>query len=319
VPTSYADLMQHEDFADFPEPHLVDHTYEDYVPRTGTAGEWSGEARTQPPVPMPLPLPVLAPLSPMMGSFDMNRKSSTFASYTMPTPTPSYEDEQTRQKRLYGEVAHAAGVAEPITPGIHLNASTNSTISNTTTSSFSAHDPMPLNNTAPSRLPAMNLNLDTIPPRPFEHGRPLSPLVEVATPMSYASRQPKSSYESQYQNLYPASASPSNVSLNPFDDVPLDSHAAPTGPRSITDRSVNAGKRASRASRASQGSLASNASGTGSNPFPMPRFPPPSPGSVPGSITDSPSRWAPQGSGMGKPQGRGVSLRFDEDDAYGGI
>ena len=143
------------------------------VPSMGSAASPSNDVevlRPLPPTPpqvdeaqrataAPNGLPSLEPMSPFMTAFDMSRK-------------PGMEDEQSTQKRMYTEVADAAGVHEPPTPKSAGDLNT-STSTNDSSSSF-GHDPMP------SRVPSFNLE----PPRPYVHGQPLSPLTEMSTPMT---------------------------------------------------------------------------------------------------------------------------------------
>jgi hypothetical protein len=194
VPNTQAQLAQLDDFADMPEPHAQGGymTYEDtpYTPQTASSNsDWhstppqhksrvsmsvpktrvtSGTLPAYPAPAAPLPLPILEPMSPLMSGFDLHRQSQPLAMY-LPESTPAV------QKRLYGEISQAAGFAEPLTPAYpnQLNQSTSSTTSHQTTSSFSAHEPIP-------RLPILNLPA----PQPYVHGLPLSPLQEVATPSS---------------------------------------------------------------------------------------------------------------------------------------
>lgn len=269
-PVSHFAIAEHEDFADMPEPMTP--TNVDYNPRTATTiGEWAGDARppqgrsrvsmttprgmggdaveaarmspTEVLRPMPAvsfptaaALPSFEPMSPLMTGFDLRRSSSQ--------PLAMYEDEQAEQKRMYGEVAMTAGVPEPPTP----KALNDSTSTYETTSSFSAHDPMP-------RLPSVTVN----PPQPYIHGRPLSPLAEMPTPMSISTRISDA----------PIPSSSVLHEANPYERTLLGARQQPSAPPY---------------------SAASTAGATG---FPSPAYPPPSPGgmSVPGSVTDSPQRW----------------------------
>ena len=168
-PTNHMSIEQHEDFEHQP-----------WTPRTATTTEWPGDARApqsrsrvsmitprgepapetlavarmsptemiRPPervvhMPAPLPLPAFDPVSPFMSTFDLSRNSTQ----------PMYEDEETHQRRMYTEVANAAGVVEPPTPG----AATPGAI----------HQPA-------ERLPTLKA--------PYIHGQPLFPLTEVPTP-----------------------------------------------------------------------------------------------------------------------------------------
>lgn len=139
---------------------------------------------------LPLPLPHFEPLSPFSSSSDSNRST------TEVQPLAMYEDEHRNasepenvQKRLYGEVARTAGIDEPKTPFVEMLSPSNSASpepmplpstnvlngsTNSTSSSFSAPGP------AMPRLPDLSLK----PPRPYQHGQPLSPLTEVPTPMT---------------------------------------------------------------------------------------------------------------------------------------
>ncbi|WVR04364.1 hypothetical protein IAU60_001365 [Kwoniella sp. DSM 27419] len=106
----------------------------------------------------PIPLPHFAPLSPLMSDFDFTRRQSQPMS-------AMYEDDQAAQKRMYGEVANEAGIEEPVTPRTAMPS------------------PIPADSVNRSgvsaRMPEHNL-----PPQPYVHGQPLSPLNEVPTPMS---------------------------------------------------------------------------------------------------------------------------------------
>lgn len=272
VPTTMTELAQHEDFADIVQPYDpgVMLAYDEerdgaYTPRTATTtGEWAGDARPpqgrsrvsanalkgttvpqgtmtrgltnqSPPRPLQMPLPALQPLSPLMSGFDLRRSSSQ--------PLALYDSEPNQQKRMYGEVAQAAGVAEPPTPhSATLSPLTRSTSSEGTTSSFSAHEATP-------RLPSLMV----VPPQPYVHGRPLSPLTEVATPMSVTSAQPMPS----------SSAMHGQSEVNPFDRTLIPNRLVP--PYSGT---------------------------SGGFPSPNYPPPSPGGMSVPGSVSDSPRRWS---------------------------
>jgi hypothetical protein len=212
------------------------------------------------PTPAPMPLPSFEPMSPLMTTFDLRRQSK---------PLAMYEDERSQQKRLYGEVASAAGVSEPITP-LSGGSMTDSAGSSTAGNAYPTHE----------RLP----NLTVSAPQPYVHGQPLSPLEEMATPMSTDTDRP-----------VPSSNTHGFVNeKNPFERTLLSASrplpSAPAPPYSAT-------------------------STTGASGFPSPAYPPPSPGnmSLPGSVTDSPRRWS-----GGAARGTRVSV-FDENDAYGGI
>lgn len=273
APTTLSELAQHEDFADIVEPHAPGYMIPfgekrdgAWTPRTAySMSEWAGDARRQqgrsrasmttpigsaipeqmmtrnaqrwsPPqsLPLPKPLPVLEPMSPLLSNFDLRRSSSK--------PLAMNENESSQQKRMYAEVAHAAGVAEPQTPHSLAIAPLNeSSSSSGTTSSFSAHEPTPL-------LPSLTV----VPPQPYVHGRPLSPLTEVATPMSGVSGHPMPS----------SSVLHGQAEINPFDRTFVPSRLAP--PYSAS-------------------------SGIPSPNYPPPS---PGGMSVPGSVSDSPRRWS---------------------------
>ncbi|RXK42201.1 hypothetical protein M231_00559 [Tremella mesenterica] len=210
---------------------------EPYTPRTATsANEWAGHvqapmpppaAATSMPMPKPYgyplaekhtysqptssnyqsntetlraPLPTLTPVSPLMASFNLRNSTQQPLAMYEPEHTPvSPPSTPSDQKRLYGEVARAAGVSEPVTPvtpAAGASALNHSTSSQATTSSFSAHEPM--------RLPQLNLE----PPQPYMHGQPLSPLQEVPTPLSTATNV------SQQAGRFVRSE------VNPFDRMP---------------------------------------------------------------------------------------------------
>jgi hypothetical protein len=308
-PFSNFAIGQHEDFADMPEPHTptnMDYGELPYTPRTAaSAGEWAADARlsqdrsrvsmstprgidagetaalaaataaarTAPydekafPVAQPTPatLPSFEPMSPLMSEFDLRRNSKQ--------PLAMYEDERSEQKRMYGEVASAANVPEPPTPksAANLNESTGST---ETGSSFSATEPMP-------RLPPA---IAIQPPQPYVHGRPLSPLAEVQTPTSVATRPSVD---------YPVPSSSLLHEQNPYERTLLAAKAVPGSPAPPY-----------------------SASSDGASSVPSAAYPPRSPSgmSVPGSVTDSPQQW-----GSSETRGTRVQSMFDEEDAYGGI
>ncbi|KAI9635515.1 uncharacterized protein MKK02DRAFT_44205 [Dioszegia hungarica] len=294
-PRSYSDIAFREDFAD--EPMTAGMPYE---PMTARTNEWAGSAQHQPmaaqqsrrisgtthaskspspPQPASLPLPTFAPLSPMDSSFAFQRQSQQ--------PMAMYENEPARQKQLYGEVAAFAGFAEPKTPhsaGLDHSVSSNGTFNTGTThSSFSATE-HGVRLPAQPPVPAIPSYL-SMPAPPYEHGRPLSAVEEVATP---------STFRSTAQPLPSSSIGLGGHAreVNPFDNLPV--------PRTL---------------------VAPHSAASGSS-FPSPRFPPPSPGgmSLPGSVSESPKRWSGQGTGnvgMAR-RSRGESM-FDGDDAYGGI
>ena len=241
-------------------------------------------------------------------------------------PSPNYsaegQDEQARQKQLYGEVSRAAGFPEPKTPysaaGDRSSMNFGTFGSNTTTdrsflstaatadmsamsmadttmdtsmvssaSSFSAPERLPQSDTGRSAEP-MPMPMPRMPAtQPYEHGRPLSPLVEVSTPSTSFSVQPPVA-------SIASSSSGHGREVNPFD------HLQP------------AQQGMGRTLVAPHSAAASSAPATGSG-FPSARYPPPSPGgmSVPGSVGGSPREAV--GGGMGR---RSV---YDEEDAYGGI
>jgi hypothetical protein len=286
-PQSAAEFADREEYMDLPAPtptgthpssgpHMSQYsTYglayaesePDYTPHTATTAGWSGDAKVpQSAIGAHTPLPAIEPASPLMSSFDFKRQSrslgpiaSNFANKygasgtsndTSTLPMYEDEDETRRQKRMYGEVASAAGVQEPTTPhSADLNHSTNSY---ETASSFSAHQPesRSISHRLPPapmpQLPIVNL----IPPQPYQHGRPLSPLTEVETPRSV---------------VMPSSSLLHGQEINPFDE------AMPPPPSAL---------------RYPQSAVST----TGATAFPSPAFPPPSPGgmSVPGSVSDSP-------------------------------
>lgn len=271
APTTMTELAQHEDFADIVEPYHVGAmlAYDNdrdggYTPRTATTmNEWAGDARPprgrdrvsatapqgntspldimarsllprSPPRHVQMPLPTLQPLSPLLSGFDMRRSSSQ--------PLALYENEPSQQKRMYSEVAQAAGVAEPLTPHTPRSATLNdSTSSNGSTSSFSAHEPVP-------RLPSLTV----VPPQPYVHGRPLSPLTELATPTSVLSTRAVPS----------SSINHGQAEVNPFERNLIPTRLAP--PYSAP-------------------------SGFPSPNYPPPS---PGGMSVPGSVSDSPRRWS---------------------------
>ena len=303
-PTDHFAIADHEDYADMPDPLTPTNVDDgDYMPRTATTmGEWGGNPHPQPnygapmmmpvaaatprypltdnahtppaaahqnfPVPAAAPsansgLPSFEPMSPLMSEFDLRRQSGQ--------PLAMYEDEKSQQKRMYGEVASAAHVPEPPTPR-SANADAHSTFE--TSPSFSGHEPMP------ARLPpALVVN----PPQPYIHGRPLSPLNEIATPTS---------------------AQTGRVTV----DHPV--------PSSSLLHEVNPYERTLLGAKPQQAAPPYSASSAGATGFPSPAYPPPSPGgmSVPGSVTDSPQRWEDSTT-----RGRRVPSMFDEEDAYGGI
>lgn len=315
-PRSDSEFADREEFMDLPMPtpaantnsssgaHMSQYsTYglayadsePDYMPHTATTTGWAGDAKV-PHSAAPAALPAIEPASPLMSAFDFQKRQSqglgpiaaNFASkYGGPgvasSTLPMYEDEDEsrRQKRMYGEVAHAAGVQEPTTP--HTADLSHSTNSYETASSFSAQDPGSRSLTQsthshrlpPAPMPSMPV-VSLTPPQPYQHGQPLSPLPEVHTPAS---------------TVIPLSSSSlmHGQETNPFEQASLDQNLLST-PRAPAFRPPH-----------------SAVSSTGATSFPSPSFPPPSPGgmSVPGSVSDS-------------PRGRRESM-FDGDDAYGGI
>ena len=242
------------------------------------------DVRTPPRIAIPAQssLPSFEPMSPIrMSTFEMRRESR---------PLTMYEDESTQQKRIYGEVASAAGVVEPTTPKLNASTSTRrSDTGNTTTSSFSAHEMTP-------RLPSLHLE----PPAPYIHGQPLSPLTEVETPRSGMSK-----VTSTTKDGIPSSTTMTK-DKNPFE-------------RTLVAARQNIGPGQPPSTSSSMNSLAPPFDHGPA--FPSPAFPPPSPGgmSVPGSVTDSPRRWSGGvGSRSEAAESRGVSMFYGED-AYGGI
>ncbi|OWZ45222.1 hypothetical protein J010_02564 [Cryptococcus neoformans] len=242
---------------------------------------------------LPLPLPQFEPLSPLTTSFDLNGRTSEGQ------PLAMYEDEHRNtsepdnvQKRLYGEVARTAGIVEPKTPFAETMSPSTSTSpepmplpstnvlnesTNSTSSSFSAPGP------AMPRLPDLSLN----PPRPYQHGQPLSPLAEVPTPMS-------------------SSIGGEGGMSNPFDNpsltVPTSAMGrAPAPPYSPYEPYGSYDPMGSPAPSSAGVTRGTSGHGHLTGGLVSPAFPPPSPGgNVPGSVTDSPRRWS-------------------RDDVYGGI
>ena len=273
-PTTLIELAQHEDFADSVEPHASGMMlpYDEgrdgaWTPRTATTmGEWAGDPRAQqsrsrvsmispnegniltedtsnlrspngspPRTLIQMPLPVLQPMSPLLSGFDLQRRSSS-------QPLALYDDDSTQQRRMYAEVARAAGVAEPRTPHIPVHVTQGNFASPTeTSSSFSAHEPA-------SRLPSLTVAT----PQPYIHGRPLSPLMEHATPLSVASGHTLSS----------SSIMHGHNEINPFDRSLIPHRFVPPHPTS---------------------------SGIPSPHYPPPS---PGGMSVPGSVSNSPRRWS---------------------------
>lgn len=286
APRSYSDMALVEDFAD--EPMSAGMPYE---PMTARTNEWAGNAqplrRNSPPSLAPMPLPTFAPLSPFASNFDLPTQA--------PPPLAMYENEPARQKQLYGEVAAFAGFPEPKTPhsaGLDNAVSSHGDTFNTGTthSSLSATEHgvrLPTQPPVPS-VPVLNFPAPQYSQQPYEHGRPLSPLVEVATPSTFRSANPLPVPSSSI------GLGGHNKEYNPFDNLPT--------PRTLL--------------------APHSAASSGANSFPSAKYPPPSPGglSLPASVTDSPRRWSGQGNdnvGMAR-RSRGESM-FDGEDAYGGI
>ncbi|WWC87147.1 uncharacterized protein L201_002033 [Kwoniella dendrophila CBS 6074] len=238
--------------------------------------------------PSHVPLPAFAPLSPLMDDFNFQKRQSQ--------PLAMYEDERSQQKRMYHEVAATAGIDEPTTPySAEPSPNPNSSPSYpmpqptfnqstaTRSSSFSAPQQNDLSMSTSSSSSSLPMRLPelTVNPtvEPYVHGQPLSPLKEVPTPLSTAT----------------TAGVTTDSLLNPF-DLPTRNNLGP-----------------------SPLNTPFSASTSGATGFPSPAYPPPSPGgmSVPGSVTDSPTRgWT--GNGQNTPKGRAVSV-YEEDDAYGGI
>ncbi|KAL1408457.1 hypothetical protein Q8F55_005269 [Vanrija albida] len=152
---------------------------EPYTPRTAaSAGEWAGAptrgsqisyASPLPeavslPSPAPAPLPTLRPMSPLMP-----------IDASAPARPPSDDDHETR--RMYQEVASAAGIDQVMNP----------------TSGLASPAPVRLPTSAPS------------PPfhAPYQHGQPLSPLREVPTPMSERTALPTLSSQDAHDRNVP--------------------------------------------------------------------------------------------------------------------
>lgn len=242
---------------------------------------------------LPLPLPHFEPLSPFSSSFDSNRRTTEVQALAM------YEDEHRNagepenvQKRLYGEVAPTAGIDEPKTPFVEMLSPSNSASpepvpqpstnvlngsTDSTSSSFSAPGP------AMPRLPDLSLK----PPRPYQHGQPLSPLAEVPTPKT-------------------SSTGGEGTVPNPFDNpsltVPTSAASrAPAPPYSPYEHYGSYDPMGSPAPSSAGVIRGTSGDGHLAGGLVSPAFPPPSPGgNVPGSVTDSPRMWS-------------------RDDVYGGI
>lgn len=242
---------------------------------------------------LPLPLPHFEPLSPFSSSFDSNGRTTEVQLLAM------YEDEHRNaselenvQKRLYDEVARTAGIDEPKTPFVEMLSPSNSASpepmpqpstdmfngsTDSTSSSFSAPGP------AMPRLPDLSLK----PPRPYQHGQPLSPLAEVPTPKT-------------------SSTGGEGAVPNPFDNpsltVPTSAAGrAPAPPYSPYEHYSSYDSMGSPAPSSAGVIRGTNGDGHLAGGLVSPAFPPPSPGgNVPGSVTDSPRMWS-------------------RDDVYGGI
>lgn len=165
-----------------------------------------------------------------------------------------------------------------------------------TASSFSAPERLP--QTSIQTASASNLPLPMPMPatQPYEHGRPLSPLVEVSTPSTSFSVPVASVYGAAGAGAGAPMASMASSSVghgrevNPFDQL----------------QPAHVGYGNGRTLIAPPHSASSSAATTA---FPSARYPPPSPGgmSVPGSVGGSPR------------EAVGRKSVYDEEDAYGGI
>lgn len=179
VPQTDRQIAQHEDFADFPAA-MVDHDRVDHewMPHTATTnGDWTDQHE------MPTPsltygagpqLPMLPPMSP--DSF-----GADFAAVGASMPS---------QKQMYTDVARAAGVLEPVTP----------------TPAQAKYAEAAAASSSSRGLPPLPVYTPREAPSPFQHGRPLSALEEVETPL--ATPVPST-----------GGVQPS-YSQNPFDDAP---------------------------------------------------------------------------------------------------
>ncbi|WVO15861.1 hypothetical protein L204_103523 [Cryptococcus depauperatus] len=201
------------------------------------------------PTPLPsLPMPTLEPMSPFTSTFELSNSNNR--------PLDMYVNENAEQeemllKQMYGEVAKSAGIDEPKTPYTPRMKASESTSGN----ALSHSSPMSFATSAVPRLPDLALH----PPKPYQHGQPLSPLSEVPTPKS--------------------SSETGNALLNPFENpaltIPQAAHtrAAPSTPIG-TPSSTGAT------------TYSPNVNG-GFNSI----VPPNSPGNVPSSVNWSPRRW----------------------------
>ena len=256
-------------------------------------------------------------MSSFANSFNFDNTARAQTPTRQSPEAPMYaDDEQYRQKQLYGEVSRAAGFAEPKTPHSartnsmnmsmdhsfvstgatgNMSSSMDTTMDNSmvsTASSFSVPERLPASAAqvhAVTRAPAgvMQTPIQMPAPGPYEHGRPLSPLVEVATPSTSFSVTPANVGGAPMASMASSSIGHGRE-VNPFDHLQPAQHGQ------------------GRTLVAPPHSAASSTAATG---FPSARFPPPSPGgmSVPGSVGGSP-RDAVQRKSV-----------YDEEDAYGGI
>ena len=310
--TNFA-IAQHEDFADIPDPLTPTNVGGGdlpYTPRTATTmGEWAGDARapqdrsrvsmTTPRAPGPVspneyirpPPPAATESFPVAMAMPMpmvGNHSSQAALPTFEPMSPLITDFDLRRNSnqplaMYEDektqqkrlYGEVAQTAGVPEPPTPKSAGGLNDSTGSTQTASSFSAHEPM-----PRLPSFTLN----PPQPYVHGQPLSPLDEMPTPMS---------------------------TTTGLTDAPVSAGTATHAERNPYERTLLA------ATQESPAPPYSATSTTAATAFPSPAYPPPSPGgmSVPGSVTDSPQRWA-------APRGQGGVTRhsvYDEEDAYGGI
>ena len=303
-------------------------------------------AKPPPLAPLVIPktrIPSFGPMSPLMSGFDLERRSQRtsqlLALYADENPTsPDAADAaQAEQKRMYKEVASAAGVAEPPTPKARQGSmnrvsdgtsmlSRNMDMGDVTASSFSAHEP---SFTAHNATTVVDTSFSAHEPSFSSSSQDRSFATATGSPPRLPTRAvlatpPSTSPPRPYVHGQPLSPlaeveTPRSVMSALSGRVPQNSPSKTTGKEENPfERTLQAaaalGPKGWRASQASIDSLVP--------PFriPSPNYPPPSPGgmSVPGSVSDSPRRWSGQTGNRAEAASRGVSVFYGED-AYGGI
>lgn len=185
VPQTDRQIAQHEDFADFPSAAVDgEEIDQDWQPHTATTnGDWAGQHQ----MPTPSPSYGTGPQLPMLPPMSPDSFGPDFAAMGQASSS---------QKQVYADVARAAGVMEPVTP---------------TPAQAKYAEAAASASSSTRGLPPLPVYTPREAPSPFQHGRPLSALEEVETPLA---------------TPLPSTAGTQSYGQNPFDDMAAPSRSA---------------------------------------------------------------------------------------------